>query len=161
LPLVEALQPPPDPALAPSQRPTPLAGWRILVVDDNRDAADSLGMFLKVLGAEVRTSYDGGAALAALDVFQPTVLMLDLGMPVMDGYEVARRVREHPRGSEILLIAMTGWGQEEDRRRTAEAGFNHHLVKPVDPLVLQDLLAASHQRPANRPSTSKKPATSD
>jgi signal transduction histidine kinase len=112
------------PALGKSQR--------ILVVDDNRDAADSLGALLRMLGAEVRVVHDGESALDAFAAFHPRVTLLDLGMPGMDGYEVARRIRARPDAGGAALIALTGWGQERDRRRTAEAGFDGHLTKPVD-----------------------------
>ena len=111
-----------------------------MIVDDNRDAADSLGLFLSFLGASVKVSYDGAAALELMEAFQPGIMLLDIGMPVMDGYEVARRARQLPRGKDLLLIAMTGWGQEEDRRRSKEAGFDHHLTKPVDFNNLDKLL---------------------
>jgi PAS domain S-box-containing protein len=114
---------------------------RILVVDDNQDAADSLGLLLETLGAAVRVVYDGPSALETVASFQPEVMLLDLGMPRMDGYETARRLRESPAGQDLLLIALTGWGQDEDRRRTKAAGFDHHLVKPVDFDSLQALLA--------------------
>lgn len=117
---------------------------RVLVVDDNRDAAESLGTLLEMIGAEVRVEYDGPRALAALDKYKPTVALLDLGMPGMDGFEVARRIQEHPAGHDVTLIAMTGWGQEEDRRRTSRAGFDHHLVKPADITELQQLLVSLH-----------------
>lgn len=124
------------------ERLAPLAGRKIVVVDDNRDAADSLGMFLRFLGATVQVTYDGMSALEVIrSSFRPTIVLLDIGMPVIDGYEVARRIRQLPEGQNVLLVAMTGWGQDEDRRRTAEAGFDHHLVKPVDPVALQSLLA--------------------
>ncbi len=131
-------------ALPPPRKPervVPLANKRVLVVDDNHDAADSLAMFLKFLGASVQVAYDGGAAIDMVAKSQPEIVLLDIGMPMLDGYEVARRIRELPEGSDVLLVAMTGWGQEEDKRRTALAGFNHHLVKPVDPVKLQKLLA--------------------
>jgi CheY-like chemotaxis protein len=112
-----------------------------LVVDDNHDAADSLAMFLKFLGATVRVAYDGAAAIEMVDKSQPEIVLLDIGMPMLDGYEVARRLRALPEGRNLLLVAMTGWGQEEDKRRTAQAGFDHHLVKPVDPVKLEKLLA--------------------
>ncbi len=112
------------PAIAPSQR--------ILVVDDNRDAADSLGALLQMLGAEVRVVHDGKAALDSFEAFHPRVTLLDLGMPGMDGYEVARHIRARPDARGATLIALTGWGQERDRHRTAEAGFDGHLIKPVD-----------------------------
>jgi CheY-like chemotaxis protein/two-component sensor histidine kinase len=108
------------------------ASRRILVVDDNRDSADSLGMLLKFLGAEVCIANDGPAALEALETYQPSVVFLDIGMPGMDGYEVARRARQWCEDREVTLIALTGWGQEEDLRRSKEAGIDHHLVKPLN-----------------------------
>ena len=116
----------------PASVPTIGKAQRILVVDDNQDAADSLGTLLKLLGAEVRVEHDGKAALDAFESFHPSVTLLDLGMPGMDGYEVARRIRARPDARGVALIALTGWGQEGDRRRTAEAGFDYHLTKPVD-----------------------------
>jgi len=124
-----------------AERSVPLANKHVLVVDDNHDAADSLAMFLKFLGASVHVVYDGASAIEAVVKFQPETVLLDIGMPLLDGYEVAKRLREVPEGRELLLVAMTGWGQEEDKRRTALAGFNHHLVKPVDPVKLEKLLA--------------------
>jgi signal transduction histidine kinase/ActR/RegA family two-component response regulator len=113
---------------------------RVLVVDDNHDAAQSLGRLLKLLGADACVVNDGPAALAMLATYRPTVVLLDLGMPGMDGYEVARRIRQQSKWQELMLIALTGWGQEDDRRRTAEAGFDHHLIKPADITALQTLL---------------------
>jgi PAS domain S-box-containing protein len=118
-----------------------IGAQRVLVVDDNRDSAVSLGMLLKFLGAEVEVVHDGRAALAAIERFKPAVVLLDLGMPEMDGYEVAAEIRKQPKFAGVLLIALTGWGQDEDRRRTHEAGFNHHLVKPADISSLQTLLS--------------------
>jgi PAS domain S-box-containing protein len=126
--------------------PAALPSQRILVVDDNRDAADTLGMLLKFLGADVRAVNDGPAALDALRAFRPAVVLMDLGMPGMDGYEVARQVRREAEFRDVTLIALTGWGQEEDRRRTLEAGFDHHLVKPVDLDALRGLLDALASR---------------
>jgi two-component system CheB/CheR fusion protein len=114
---------------------------RILVVDDNRDAADSLAMLLEHLAAEVRVANDGSAALDAIRTFQPSVILLDIDMPKMNGYEVARRARSESSGRGAVIVALTGWGQEEDRRRSVDAGIDHHLVKPVDLDVLRDLLA--------------------
>ena len=114
---------------------------RILVVDDNQDAALSLGMLLKILGNEVEIARDGRSALQALETFRPSVVLLDIGMPDMSGYEVAHRMRDLPRFQDVTLVALTGWGQEEDRRRTREAGFDHHLVKPVNLDALQVLLS--------------------
>ncbi len=115
---------------------------RVLVVDDNRDSAVSLGMLLKFLGAEVEVVHSGPDALSAVERFHPAVVLLDLGMPGMDGFEVAARIRQQPEHQNVLLIALTGWGQEEDRRKTHAAGFNHHLVKPADITSLQSLLSA-------------------
>jgi signal transduction histidine kinase len=122
-------------------RPAAVAPRRILVVDDNHDAADSLGMLLKFLGADVRTANDGPAALEAFKTYRPSVVLLDIGLPGMDGYEVARQARQQPESEDVTLIALTGWGQEEDRRRSREAGIDHHLIKPVDLGVLERLLA--------------------
>jgi len=116
-------------------------GHRLLVVDDNRDAADSLAMLLRLQGHEVRVAYDGPAALEVLKGYRPALVFLDIGMPGMDGYELARRLRQQPGLENVRLAALTGWGQQEDRRRTAEAGFDHHLVKPVEPKALELLLA--------------------
>jgi PAS domain S-box-containing protein len=114
-----------------------LGGHRILVVDDNRDAADTLALLLESHGAATRVVYDGEAALAELDVFMPDTVLLDLGMPGMDGFAVARRLRAEPRHASLHIVALTGWGQESDRRRTREAGFDHHLTKPVDFTALE------------------------
>jgi CheY-like chemotaxis protein/anti-sigma regulatory factor (Ser/Thr protein kinase) len=122
---------------------------RILVVDDNVDGAESLATLLKLLGHEVHVAHDGPAALRATADVRPEVVFLDIGLPGMDGYEVARRLRR-PGRTEALLVALTGYGQEEDRRRSREAGFDHHLVKPVDPAVLEELLAAAAAAPAPR-----------
>ena len=119
------------------------AGRRILVVDDMRDNADSLAMLLKLDGNEVQTAYDGLAAVEAAERFRPDVVLLDIRMPKLNGFDACRRIREQPWGKSMMLIALTGWGQEEDQRRTEEAGFDSHLVKPVDPAALADLLADS------------------
>ena len=114
---------------------------RILVVDDNRDAAESLATILGIMGHEVRTAHGGEAGVAAAAEFRPEVVLLDLGMPRVDGYEAARRIRAEPRGREPFLVALTGWGADDDRRRTSDAGFDRHLIKPVDPDALARLLA--------------------
>ena len=103
-------------------------------------------MLLKVLGSEVETARDGKSALQALEAFQPSVVLLDLGMPGMSGYEVAQRMRNLPQFQDVTLVALTGWGQAEDRRRTREAGFDRHLVKPVNLDALQVLLADMQSR---------------
>jgi CheY-like chemotaxis protein len=113
-----------------------------LVVDDNQDAGNSLAMLLRLQGHEVRVAYSGVAALEMTQDYRPDVVILDIGMPGMDGYEVARRLRQRPGLEKVVLAALTGWGQQQDRRRTAEAGFNHHLVKPPDPKALEELLAS-------------------
>lgn len=118
---------------------------RILVVDDNADAADSLGMLLEVRGDRVRIAYDGLEALAAEAEFRPEVVLLDIGMPKLSGYDVARRIRA-ARGDAVLIVAITGWGQEEDRQRAREAGFDHHFTKPVDFEVLLELIDRSAAR---------------
>jgi CheY-like chemotaxis protein len=122
---------------------------RILVVDDNRDGADSLGMMLQLMGNDIRTAYDGEEALAAAHDFRPDVVLLDIGMPKLNGYEACRSIRQQPWSKGMVLIAVTGWGHEEDRRRSLEAGFDKHMVKPVDPGALMKLLAGL-QRVADR-----------
>jgi DNA-binding response OmpR family regulator len=117
---------------------------RILVVDDNRDAADSLALLLGLAGADVEVAYDGAQALRLIDDFQPRIAVLDLGMPGMSGLDVARRIRERHGDGNCTLIALTGWGQESDRQLTREAGFAHHLTKPVDFGEMQAVLATVH-----------------
>ncbi len=114
---------------------------RVLVVDDNVDAADSLSEILKLMGNDTRTAGDGQEGVDVAAEFRPEVILLDIGLPKLDGYEVCRWIREQPWGTDMLLIAITGWGQHEDRRRSREAGFDHHMVKPVDPRALMALLA--------------------
>ena len=114
---------------------------RILIVDDNRDIANSLAMMLRVMGNDTRTAYDGEEAVLASDEFRPDVILLDIGLPKLNGYEACRRMREQANGKRVIIIAQTGWGQDADRQRTHEAGFDHHLVKPVDPTALMTLLA--------------------
>lgn len=117
--------------LPPSPIPAALPR-RVLVIDDNCDSADTLALMLEMLGHEAQRIYDPRAAQQAVDSFAPDVVFLDIGMPGVSGYDVARQLRESPRGRELVLVAVTGWGQPEDRRRTAEAGFDHHLVKPPE-----------------------------
>ena len=124
-----------------SQQPPSPSGYRLMVVDDNQDAANSLAMLLKLQGHEVRVAHNGLAALEITKGYSPDVVFLDIGMPGMDGYEVARRLRQQAGLENVVLAALTGWGQKEDRRRTAEAGFNHHLVKPPVPKALEGVLA--------------------
>ena len=116
-------------------------GYKLLVVDDNKDAAKTLAMLLRIKGHEVQVAHDGLSALEAAKTFLPTMIFLDIGMPGMDGYEVAQHLQQMPGLEQTVLAALTGWGQEEDRRRTEEAGFDHHLVKPLDGRQLEQLLA--------------------
>ena len=120
----------------------PARNFRILIVDDNRDSADSLTTLLKLMGNEAQAAYDGEQALEAAARMQPDVVLLDIGMPKLNGYDACRRIREQPWGQKMVLIALTGWGQEKDRRRAQEAGFDQHLVKPVNPDALMKLLAS-------------------
>ena len=115
---------------------------RVLIVDDNRDSADSLAMLMEITGNKTYMAHDGVEAVAAVEKYRPEVVLLDIGLPGMDGHEVCRRVREQPWGKDIVVIALTGWGQEDDRRKSEEAGFNGHLVKPVDYDKLLELLAS-------------------
>ena len=128
---------------------------RVLVVDDNVDAAVSLGMLLKLAGQEVRVAYDGPAALRQAMDFRPQLVLLDIGMPGMDGYEVCRRIRRESALEKATVVALTGWGQDEDRRRSHEAGFDHHIVKPVEPSALKRLL---DDLPGDPPSLGLRPA---
>jgi PAS domain S-box-containing protein len=116
-------------------------GRRVLIADDNKDAADSLAMLLEIEGHEVRVAHGGHAALALAQAFRPEVALLDIGMPELTGHEVATALRKEPWGKAIQLIALTGWGQERDRQQALEAGFNHHLTKPIDPVKLEALIA--------------------
>jgi CheY-like chemotaxis protein len=120
-----------------------LAGQRVLVVDDNRDAAQSLGDLLQMAGSVVRVVHDARAALDEAERFQPTLALLDIGMPGMNGYELARRLRGMPALQRLILVAVTGWGQDDDRRRSREAGFNYHLTKPTDLASLDRLLGSA------------------
>jgi CheY-like chemotaxis protein len=118
---------------------------RVLVVDDNIDAAQTIGMLLQAKGHEVRTAYNGPAALEAAVDFQPTVVLLDIGLPGLDGLEVAKRLRKQIGSRNAVLIAMTGYGQEADRERSLVAGFDHHLVKPIHFEKVQEILATVSQ----------------
>ena len=114
---------------------------RILIADDNNDALESLATLLQLSGHEVYTAANGGTALQSHRATPARGGLLDIGMPLLDGYEVARRIRAQPWGQRITLVALTGWGQDSDRRRSREAGFDSHLVKPLDLEKLTDLLA--------------------
>jgi len=138
LPCLSEVKPADEPAMPPT--PAPVGGCRVLVVDDNRDAAESIAMFLEITGHEVKTVGDGMQALASAPVYAPDVVVLDIGLPMLDGYEVARRMRKLPETSGSLLIAMTGYGQRSDKQLAQEAGFDQHLVKPADPDLLVTMI---------------------
>ncbi len=121
----------------------PAGSRRVLVVDDNRDAAESLETLLELWGHEARSAQDGPEALSLAAEFQPEIVLLDIGLPGMDGYEVARRMRVLPAGRNSLIVAVTGYGRNSDRLQSQEAGFDHHLVKPVQPEVLQELIGSA------------------
>jgi CheY-like chemotaxis protein len=117
------------------------ASLRVLVVDDNVDSAETIGYALRRMGHEIRTEYDGARALAAADAFRPDLILLDIGMPGMSGHEVAREIRQTPWGGTTTIIAVSGWGEESDRRESRAAGFDHHVVKPLDLEAVHLLLA--------------------
>lgn len=133
---------------APPANGTTAPMRRILVVDDNHDSADSLAILLELDGNQIRTAYDGVEAVEVAAEFRPDVVLLDLGLPRLDGYQAAQRIRAEPWGENVLLVALTGWDHEDDRRRTSEAGFDQHLVKPVDSGMLMKILS---ERPTRAP----------
>ncbi len=140
LPVLTPQIDPPEPA-APEDESLGLTGRRVLVVDDNRDGADTLSMLLNILGHETRKAYDGHEALAAAEEFRPQIVMLDIGLPKLNGFEVCRKIREEEWGQNVIMVALTGWGQTEDRQKSKDAGFDEHLVKPLDYAALTNLLA--------------------
>ena len=142
----------PNPGHSTNSSDTALSRYRILVVDDNHDSALSLAMVLSIMGHETRTAHDGETALATAEEFHPDVVLLDIGLPKMNGYEVAQRIREKAWGTGMFLIAVTGWGQAEDRARSAEVGLNMHMVKPVEPSALQAVLAGLNRSANGRAS---------
>lgn len=127
-------------AAPPSHATT--APRRVLVVDDNEDIVMTMRLLLTKLGHTVRVAYNGQQAMAEAEAFRPEVVLMDIGLPVMDGYEAARQLRQQPWGRCIKLVAITGWGQARDVERALEAGFDHHVVKPVDRKLLESLLEA-------------------
>ena len=139
--LPATLAPEPTPWTIKTELPHPRKGRRILVADDNHDAADSLAKLLSIMGNEVRTAYDGVDAVDLASQFRPDVVMLDFGMPRMNGHEACRRIRATAGLEKTVMIAVTGWGQDEDRLRSQEAGFDLHLTKPIDPAAVESLLA--------------------
>jgi CheY-like chemotaxis protein/two-component sensor histidine kinase len=136
----DAPQPTPARPAAPELSPATSAPRRILVVDDNRDSAESLAMLLELHGHRAFRAHDGPEALDAATSLRPDVVLLDIGLPTLNGYETARRIQERLGHAKPLLVALTGWGQEEDRRRSEEAGFHAHIVKPVDYRALEKIL---------------------
>lgn len=133
--MADVNRPPATPGAAPRR-------FRILVVDDNHDSALSMAMMLQIIGHDTRTAHDGESAVSTAESFLPEVVLLDIGLPKLNGYEVAQRIREKSWGQSMYLIAVTGWGQDEDRQRSSEVGLNLHMVKPVEPAALEKLLAA-------------------
>jgi CheY-like chemotaxis protein len=129
-PAAEAAPAEPSPEEGPAEREQ-VERRRVLVVDDNVDAADMMAILLEVRGHEVRTAYDGRSAISETEVFRPDALLLDLGLPDLDGVMVCKAIKSQPWGKETVVVALSGWGQEEDKRRTAEAGFDAHLTKPA------------------------------
>jgi CheY-like chemotaxis protein len=124
------------PAIAPAA-----VRRRVLIVDDNADAAETLALLVRTLGGDARTAADGQSGIQCASEFSPDVILLDIGMPGMDGYETCRRLRQDHGTGRTVIVALSGWGQEGDKRRAAEAGFDAHLTKPANPSVLERLLA--------------------
>ena len=140
--VAEAPKPGPRPTKGATARPV---RRRVLIVDDNQDGAESLAVLLQLGGHETHTAHDGQQAIEDAERLRPDIVLLDIGLPRLNGYEVCRRIREQPWGKELSMVAVTGWGQQEDRRRSQEAGFDTHIVKPVEPEALMDLLASLPQ----------------
>jgi len=137
-----------DPVPTPAEGAAIPHSLRVLVVDDNEDAAETLGQLLELMGHATRTANDGEAGVAAAGEFLPDVVLMDIGMPKLNGYDAARRIRAEPWGHAMTLVALTGWGQEDDRKKSAAAGFDRHLVKPVEQAALEGVLATSAKSPA-------------
>ena len=148
LPVVEAALPKAELPNHQHEKNDYSANCRILVVDDNRDSADSLATVLQLMGHSIQRAYDGLEAVQAAAAFRPDVVLMDIGLPKMNGYEAAREIRKQTWGRAMSVIALTGWGTEEDKRRASEAGFDYHLTKPVEAGALEELLAliASRRR---------------
>jgi CheY-like chemotaxis protein len=132
--------PPEPPADREPRGTTQGVGLKILVVDDNRDVADSCCMLIELCGHQVRSAYTGAEALALAESFRPHMIATDIGLPDIDGYEFARKIRACDWAASVVLVAITGWGEEEHRRQSHAAGFNHHLTKPIDPKTMESLL---------------------
>jgi len=123
------------------EEPSMDTSLRILIVDDNRDSVTTLSMLLRRLGHQTFTAFDGEEAIAAARKFKPEVVLLDIGLPKLNGYEVCRWIRAQSENEKVVIIAQTGWGQEETRKKTSDAGFDYHMVKPLDPNTLRKILA--------------------
>jgi len=144
---LEALAEAPKPVAGePVGLPPRMVRRRVLIVDDNEDSAESLAILLQLHGHETHTAHDGLSAMEATERLDPDVVLLDIGLPRLNGYEVCRRIRQQPWGKDLALVALTGWGQQEDRRRSREAGFDTHIVKPIDHQALMQLLATLPER---------------
>jgi len=139
LPVLRGHTPAPPP---PRETSAPARPLRLLIVDDNRDAAESMAMLQELAGHATCVVHDGQSALAAVGEFRPDVVLLDIGLPGIDGYTVARLIRELPGGRDIFMVALTGYGSDSDRRLTEEAGFDRHMVKPADQQLLKEWLSA-------------------
>lgn len=137
------------PAGDASQCESPDTGRRILVVDDNRDAAITTALMLKLFGHTTKLAHDGYAAAEVAATFQPELVLMDIGMPKLNGYDACRLIRQQPWASDAVFVACTGWGQDEDRRKAEAAGFDHHLVKPIELAELQRILATLAPREVN------------
>ena len=124
-----------------TESPANRTGRKILVADDDQDSAESLALLFQMMGHDVRAAQSGLAAIDVAAEFRPDLIVLDIGMPGLDGYEVCRRIRQHDWAQTIVIAALTGWSRDEDRDRSEQAGFNHFLVKPVDPKALEELIA--------------------
>ena len=124
-----------------TESPANRTSRKILVADDDQDSAESLALLFQLMGHDVRAAQSGLAAIDVAAEFRPDLIVLDIGMPGLDGYEVCRRIRQHDWAQTIVIAALTGWSRDEDRDRSEQAGFNHFLVKPVDPKALEELIA--------------------
>jgi CheY-like chemotaxis protein len=145
LPVMLTAEPRPPSRLTERAKPT-RPSLRVLVVDDNVDTAETLTMLLKESGHDVRMAHDGSTALEAALEYRPNVMLMDIGLPALDGFEVAKRIRQQPVLNDVVLVAMTGYGQESDRQRSLEAGFDHHLVKPTKFEKVQEILASLSEK---------------
>lgn len=133
-------EPPASKGIEAAAAPPHTIACRVLVADDNRDAAESMGMLLRLMGNDVKIAHDGLEAVELGAEFVPDIVLMDIGMPRLNGYEAARRMRAQPWSDGTLLVALTGWGQVEDKRKATEAGFDRHFTKPLDPSKLQALM---------------------